>query len=87
MLAYFDKTKKLIDELFSKAKGKPRCEYVRRDDLGWPFCGKGLENGAEPTTERRAVCDAASLQVWCLSRNNKRKCIWYQEILEFTQSL
>lgn len=80
MISYFDSVKQLIDKLFQEANGRPHCEHIRRDKLGWPYCGKCLEKDVKPSLVRRAPCDTYSLQLWCLAdKKRHKKCIWYQK--------
>jgi len=69
---------KFIDELFELAEKKPKCPHIKRDSEGRPYCGKDFHLGSEISDSRRAVCDTASLQLYCLGGPERHKfCIYY----------
>lgn len=77
--AKIDMRKKIISELFEQSAGQPRCEHIRRDDSGEPYCGKGLANGSEVSETRRMVCDTASLQLYCLGGPERHTVCIYRK--------
>mgnify|MGYP001602016003 CR=1 FL=1 len=71
-------TKQLIVELFENAKGLETCPYIKKMKKDGAYCGKGLNDSAEPNEARQNVCDTASLQLWCLNPENYQNCIYFK---------
>jgi len=75
----------LIEKLFTETSKEKRCPHLCRDDVG-PYCSKGFKSGSTISEKRRMICDAYSLQLWCLSKEDYDKCIFYKgEPIEFTR--
>lgn len=67
---------KLTEMLLNESPESGRCEHLKVDSEG-PYCSKDLIGGSKISEERRAVCDSASLQLWCLDNSRCNKCIFY----------
>lgn len=70
----------LADRLFLETRGSSRCPHIMKDEIG-PYCGRGF-SGGEVSECRRMICDAVSLQQWCLT-NDHLKCIYFNQVEPF----
>ena len=71
------KVKDLTDELFEQSRKDERCPHIRRDG-GGAYCARDLKEGEEIPLYRRCVCDNASLQLWCLTKQDWTRCIFFK---------
>lgn len=67
-----------INSLFGEVAPENRCPHIRKDDSG-AYCANGLKVGEPVSDSRRMVCDHYSLQLWCLSKKDYKKCIYFYE--------
>jgi len=70
-------TMNLVARLFRESANSRVCPNIKRDSTG-PYCARDMEPGEEITEQRRMLCDHLSLQLWCLTKDRYKKCIWYQ---------
>ena len=76
---YQEKRKQLVEELFRNSSEGTRCPYIQRDENGEPYCSKDLKQDQPISDERKIICDHFSLQIWCLTKDQYNKCIFYRD--------
>ncbi|MBS3065650.1 hypothetical protein J4229_01250 [Candidatus Pacearchaeota archaeon] len=68
---------KVVEELFRRSPENERCPHIRKDYLG-AYCSKNLKEGENIDKERRYVCSACPLDIWCLNKEKYSDCMFYQ---------
>jgi hypothetical protein len=67
----------LRKQLLTESNPNYRCPNLKINNKG-AYCGRDFMEGEKVSSERRRICDNASLQLWCLDKDRYAICIWYK---------